>query len=70
MHHASEQGGKQLRLGAVIMSIRFKVQWLLWLDDWVDVAFFGDRKSAVAFKKATQIAWPSHSIRVVWFTRR
>lgn len=51
------------------MTVRFKVQSLLWLDDWVDVAFFGDRASAVAFKKVTQLAWPLHSFRVVWYKR-
>lgn len=47
------------------MPVKFKVQWLLWLDDWVDVAFFGDLESAVASKDATQFAWPLHSFRVV-----
>ncbi|MFK4380864.1 hypothetical protein ABIA40_000272 [Bradyrhizobium sp. USDA 223] len=51
------------------MCVRFKVQYLLWLDEWVDVAFFGDRKSAVAFKDATQRASPHYSIRVVWYKR-
>lgn len=51
------------------MSIKFKVQSLLWLDDWVDVGFFEDRKSATAFKDATKLAWPLHSFRVVSHTR-
>ncbi|MGY4319365.1 hypothetical protein [Bradyrhizobium sp. JR3.5] len=53
----------------MIMPVRFKVQCLLWLDDWVDVAFFGDRESAVAVKDATELAWPLHSFRVAWYKR-
>lgn len=51
------------------MPARFTVQWLIWLDDWADIAFFEDRESAVAFKDATQLAWPLHSLRVVRYKR-
>lgn len=47
------------------MSVKFKVQSLLWLDDWVDLGFFVDRKSATAFGDATKLSWPLHSFRVV-----
>ncbi|MDI3567428.1 hypothetical protein [Bradyrhizobium sp. Arg816] len=51
------------------MSIKFKVRSLLWLDDWVDVGFFRDRKSAIAFRDATKLSWPLHSFRVVSYKR-
>lgn len=47
------------------MPVKFKVQSLLWLDDRVDIAFFGDRKSATAFKDATKLCWPLYLFRVV-----
>lgn len=48
------------------MLVRCKVQYLLWLDDWVDIALFGDRESAVACRDTMKLASPVHSFRVVW----